>query len=1063
MLRALFLLLIILFPLSAFADTATTASLQEQMNILWIMLCAGLVFFMQAGFTALETGFVRAKNTINVAMKNIGDFVCSVLAFWLIGFALMFGQSIDGWIGWSGFALEGFQEPYPLAFFLFQSVFAGTAATIVSGAVAERMRFNAYMLVSVIISAVIYPIYGHWVWGGGLISDQAGWLGAKDFVDFAGSSVVHSIGAWIGLAGTWIIGPRLGRFDQDGNPQDISGHNITLATVGVFILWFGWFGFNGGSSLVADQTIAPIIANTVLAGAAGGIASYLISVIHTGKLRVEKVLNGILGGLVGITAGCATVETGGALWVGLTSGIVVYLAELFILHGLKIDDPVGVVPVHGFCGAWGTIALALFAPESNLPTGNMWEQLQVQALGAGMAFLWGFGCGLILFGLFNTFGRLRVSEQDELQGLNVAEHGARMAFLESVQTIHEIVSKGNLSKRLDVELNTEMGDVAMAFNQFMNTLENAFREVARILGAMAQGDFSQRITDDLPGDLNDLKTNINTFGDSLHTTMESIHQAMTCLSQGEFKADIPDQLPGRFAEYIQMVKQTLTDLDDVILNINRVMGDVSNGDLTARIDVDAKGELANLRGSMNTALEAIRTILSSVADSSTQTAQVTELSQKEVIQVAKRSNEQVDLVNQVSERLKLLEQAITTVTHEAVEASANAQSVAQQVQEGQHIMQESVEQAVENASQATTLVRSGRQHMENLAQVVDKIATQSQEIKTITKVIRDITDRTNLLALNAAIESARAGEAGMGFAVVAREVRSLAQNVAEAAKEIVLRVDQAVNSAVKGAEMARSVNSDMGQIANSVLDTDQQLTEVGRVNHEMSSVTEAVLQMATMLTQTADHLQDHTQTMVEINHHMHEQREASEENTRLAEKVNRAVQELSHVTDATQDRIRRFNLGRSRSSHPFFEFAKADHLAWKVKLSDVLRGGDALDPKEIQSHHECRFGQWLDENIDYMRENFLEMDRIVVVHKAIHDSAQKLYDISKEQNPIKSHINKEMERFERLSDEMLLLMEASGWANKLHQKEASGGEAVTRTEQSTFTDLKLTEPCIVAS
>ena len=275
----------------------------------------------------------------------------------------MFGSSAFGLVGTDSFMLLGHADPAGYAYFVFQAVFAGTAVTVVSGAMAERVKFNAYLIAAVVIGGIIYPVFGHWAWGDGLLGGSDGWLGRLHFVDFAGSSVVHSIGGWVGLAGAILLGPRLGRFDRDGRPQPLVGHNIALASVGVFILWFGWFGFNGGSTMVGDESIAKIILNTLVSASFSGTAAAAMSVLKTGKVQVEKMLNGILAGLVGITAGCQAVTPPGAIFVGITSGILVYWAEHLLLS-LQIDDPVSAVPVHGFCGAWGTMAWVLVAPAS---------------------------------------------------------------------------------------------------------------------------------------------------------------------------------------------------------------------------------------------------------------------------------------------------------------------------------------------------------------------------------------------------------------------------------------------------------------------------------------------------------------------------------------------------------------------------------------------------------------------------------------------------------------------------------------------------------------------------
>lgn len=453
-------------------ETSLVASeLQSNLNVVWIMISASLVLFMQAGFTALESGLTRAKNTINVAMKNITDFLLAVLIFFLLGYALMFGEDRGGLFGTTGFWLDGLDTPMDYATFVFQVTFAGTAATIVSGAVAERIRFLAYAIVSIVLTAVIYPVSGHWIWGAG------GWLADKGMVDFAGSTVVHSLGGWVGLAGVLILGPRIGRFNADGSVNPIPGHSLVLAVVGVLILWFGWFGFNGGSTLTGSGDVAKIIANTLLAAAAGGITCFVLSLILSGgEVHIEKLLNGVIGGLVGITAGCAVVEPIGALLIGLTSGLVVYGAEWLVVYVFRADDPVNAVAAHGFCGAWGTLALALFAPAAALPLGDHWAQLWVQAQGVLAVFAWGFGTGLLMFGVLRLFDYLRVTPEAEQMGLNVHEHGASSGFLDTMQLMQGIATAqdggdADLTRRIPVEIGSEAGELAAIFNQMLDTYQ----------------------------------------------------------------------------------------------------------------------------------------------------------------------------------------------------------------------------------------------------------------------------------------------------------------------------------------------------------------------------------------------------------------------------------------------------------------------------------------------------------------------------------------------------------------------------------------------------------------
>jgi len=406
----------------AYAGDDSAASGPSPADTVWILVAAFLVFFMQAGFAMVEAGFTRAKNAVNILMKNLMDFSVGTVAFFVVGFGLMFGQT-NGFCGTSLFAMSGAGDPesWNWSFLIFQTVFAATAATIVSGAMAERTRFVGYLVYSVFITLLIYPIFGSWAWGG--LLDGGGWLEGMGFLDFAGSTVVHSVGGWLALAGAVVLGPRIGKYGPGGKPKAIMGHNIPLAALGVFILWFGWFGFNAGSTTAAGGLTGYIAVTTNLAAAAGAITAMLVSWALFKKADASMTLNGALAGLVGITAGCDGVAPVGALVIGAVAGALVVFSVLLIDRVLKVDDPVGAVSVHGVCGAWGTLAVGLFNTGSGLFYTGTFDQLGVQFVGVVTAFAWAFGLGLVLFFAIRKTIGLRVSREEEMRGLDVGEHG----------------------------------------------------------------------------------------------------------------------------------------------------------------------------------------------------------------------------------------------------------------------------------------------------------------------------------------------------------------------------------------------------------------------------------------------------------------------------------------------------------------------------------------------------------------------------------------------------------------------------------------------------------------
>ena len=391
-------------------------------NNIWVLVATFLVMFMQPGFAMVEAGFTRSKNAANIITKNLVDFSVGAILFWVIGYTIMYGESIAGFIGMPSLFLNdnGIGDYANKTDLMFQTVFAATAATIVSGAVAERTKFSAYIIFTVVITVFIYPVSGHWKWGGG-------WLDQLGFLDFAGSTIVHSVGAWVGLAGAIVLGPRLGKY-VNGKAKAIPGHNLVLGALGVFILWFGWFGFNPGSQLGAagnDNTlaIAHIALTTNLAAAGGAMAALFTSWIKYKRPALSLALNGALAGLVAITAGCDIVSPGGALIIGILAGIILVFSVEFIDQKLKIDDPVGAISVHGVNGAFGTLAVGLFATDGGLLYGGGAKLLIAQAIGVGAVFVWAFGLGLILFKVIKSTIGLRVSKRIEEEGLDVYEHG----------------------------------------------------------------------------------------------------------------------------------------------------------------------------------------------------------------------------------------------------------------------------------------------------------------------------------------------------------------------------------------------------------------------------------------------------------------------------------------------------------------------------------------------------------------------------------------------------------------------------------------------------------------
>ena len=404
------------------ANADVMETLQVNMNFIWVAVCAALVFFMQAGFAMLESGMVRSKNSINVIMKNYTDMCFGALLFWGVGYGIMAGTCTNGLWGTDGFMFQG--DAWDYMVLVYQIMFAATAATIVSGALAERIRFSAYLMVAMVITAIIYPTFGCWAW------NPDGWLAKEGFIDFAGSSVVHSVGGWCALAGILCLGARTGKFGEDGTAREIGGHNLPLVAFGGLILWFGWFGFNGGSGLTADESIGQILLNTHLSGAAGVVGFVGTRVLSGGKMLMTETVNGGLAGLVAITAGCATMEPVYAIVTGLSAGIICVGATALSTQ-LKWDDPVGAVTVHGVCGACGTLAARMLFGDQIFNVALMKTQL----IGILACFAWTFPVAYLTFKTVSVLTNLRVSTTDEQRGLDFSEHH-EVGYPEFQQTLH---------------------------------------------------------------------------------------------------------------------------------------------------------------------------------------------------------------------------------------------------------------------------------------------------------------------------------------------------------------------------------------------------------------------------------------------------------------------------------------------------------------------------------------------------------------------------------------------------------------------------------------------------
>lgn len=414
-------MVLLLVPTLALAADASI-DLTVSINTIWVLMAGFLVFIMHAGFSMVEIGFTRSKNAVNIIMKNFMTIAIGVICYFIIGFALMFGDDVGGFLGTTGFFIANLPEMTAgiptLGFWFFQAVFAATSATIVSGAIAERTKFSAYLIFCVLITGITYPIVGHWIWS------SEGWLAGLGFHDLAGSTVVHAVGGFSAFVCAALVGPRIGKYSKDGKVRVIPGHSVPLGALGVLLLWFGWFGFNPGSTIDGTTPLITVIAvTTLLAGAAGAVSSLTFSWIKYGKPDASLTLNGCLAGLVGITAGADVVSPASSLAIGAIAGIVLVIAVEVIDHKIKVDDPVGAISVHGVCGSLGTILVGVFAEDGGLLYGDGFALLGIQTLGVLCAGAFAATMAFLIFSVAKKTIGIRVGEKEEKEGLDVGEHG----------------------------------------------------------------------------------------------------------------------------------------------------------------------------------------------------------------------------------------------------------------------------------------------------------------------------------------------------------------------------------------------------------------------------------------------------------------------------------------------------------------------------------------------------------------------------------------------------------------------------------------------------------------
>ena len=765
------------------ARLAAVETFQTNLNYVWVMAAAALVMLMQVGFLLLEAGLVRSKNSVNVAQKNLVDFVLAVGIFGMVGFALMFGADQAGLIGWStGMMLFNHSSDWDYAFFIFQLVFCSTAATIVSGAVAERMRFGSYLWATVFVSAVIYPVFGHWAWGNLLDTGNHAFLGSQGFIDFAGSTVVHSIGGWVALAAVIVMGPRIGRFDRHGRPVKIHGHSPVLATSGALILWVGWIGFNGGSTLAGTPQFAHIVFNTIVSGAMGGLSGMFAGRLVDHNWRVDRVINGVLGGLVGITAGCDAVTSGGAVFIGLSSGLVVLVAGELLERVFKLDDAVGAVPVHGVCGAWGTLMTAFFAASDKLPAGDALSQFLIQAQGVAVAFAWGFGVSYLFFRLLNSnlAGGMRVSREEELLGLNEAEHGATLGTGQLLNNMLALSRGGaDLKMRLEEGSGDEASELAYAYNRLIDNIEaivGGVADGARDLSRAADG--LMALSSDLAAQAHDATAKAASVSRSTGTMAEDMVRITDAVGGVRANADSIDRSAASMSAHIEAAAADTRRVTERIFSIEtgmaaarqvveRAMDQAGRASSTVdqlSVAAGAIGDVLRLIReiagqtnllALNATIEAARAgeagkgfavVAQEVKNLAGQTARAVEDIEGKVGAIQGEAGEAVSVIRTITEVVGTLDEAVRSVSA----------ALAEQADAAQHIA-ESMANASGESSNVSGSIGEVAEAARGALAIAETAASDSSRVTAEVQAMRGAAEATNVRADQLAATAAAIG------------------------------------------------------------------------------------------------------------------------------------------------------------------------------------------------------------------------------------------------------------------------------------------------------------------
>ncbi len=749
----------LLFPVSAIAggQPVSASDLQEIMarlhryevdaNHLWTITAALIVFLMHGGYLLYEAGLVRSKNSINVAQKNLADAFVSAVCFYLIGFNIMFGPT-NGMFGWGSehYSL-GKVSGWDHTFFVYQIVFCGTVATIVSGALAERLRFGAYLTSTAFISTIIYPVFGHWAWSNRLNPDNHTFLTEAGFIDFAGATVVSALGGWISLAGLLVVGARLGRFNEDGTTNHIQGHSIVLATFGSIVLWLGALAFNSGLAHAGSEELAHVVSNTILAGAFSGLTAMLIGRVHEGLYRPERSIYGLLGGIVAIAAGCHVFPTYATIIVGIVSGFVVYLGFEIMTRRFHLDDAVSAIPINGLCGAVGTILVGPLMMAERLGDTTRMEQTMVQLQGVGLSFLWAFPVAYIFFWCLEKFVGLRVTAEEEEIGLNTAEHGATIGTGLLQEALMDIVQgERDLTRRLDQSTGDESAEIAHLFNKFVERIQFLMISIAQ----------NARV-------LNTSSDRLSKMAKMFGKNFDHIFESSSLLSESS-----------------RNVSKEVSSAANVAEEISHNVGTISEsaGEMSSQLQ-----EVSQMVANMTQAIRKMADNASDVSGVTTMAedgARKAEESMQGLRDATQKISGIVDLIKAIANQTNLLALNAVIESAHAGEAGKGFVVVASEVKE----LASQTAKATEEISKRIAELQSNTQDMDEVVKsITGVISTINESISNISSSVNQQNHDTNVMSQKLDLSVGHAQQVAESISHVADGARSVSGNMRKAAIE----------------------------------------------------------------------------------------------------------------------------------------------------------------------------------------------------------------------------------------------------------------------------------------